>query len=183
MRFAYADPPYLGLCARYDHEHGDGGCWDEPETHRQLIDRLKEYDGWALSLHVPSLPTILPMLPDGYRVLAWCKTWASWKPGVYPASAWEPVILSGARKRRWANGDATTPRDWFACVAQQNGFFGAKPAPFVWWLLDCLGVGSGDEFHDLFIGSGSVTAAYERWRAQPALLQNTEKRDQLGLGA
>lgn len=183
MRFAYADPPYLGMCARYDHTHPDGRCWDEPETHRLLIERLADYDGWALSLHVPSLAAMLAMCPDDVRVLAWCKTWASWKPGVYPASAWEPIILHGQRKRRWANGDAQTPRDWFACVAQQNGFFGAKPAQMVWWMLDCLGVGPDDEFDDLFHGSGSVIRAYEQWRAQPAIFGNREKRDQLEMPA
>ncbi len=181
-RFAYADPPYLGMCGRYDHDHPDGRCWDEPETHRLLIERLSsEYDGWALSLHVPSLRAILPMCPDDVRVLAWCKTWASWKPGVYPAAAWEPIILSRSRKRRWMNGDAQTPRDWFACVAMQNGFFGAKPHLMIYWLLDCLGVGPDDEFEDLFHGSGAVAAAWERWRAQPPLLQNREKRDQMEL--
>lgn len=169
MRFAYADPPYLGMCKRYDHVHGDGGCWDEPETHRALIDSLAEYDGWALSLSSSSLRTILPMCPDDVRVMAWVKPWASWKPGVYPAYAWEPVILRGATKRKWKHGDATTPRDWLSQVAHQKGFFGSKPEPFVRWMLDCLGVGPDDEFTDLFRGSGAVTDAYERWRAQQPL--------------
>ena len=53
MRFAYADPPYLGCCKLYDHHHPDGLCWDDPETHRLLIKRLMtEFpDGWALSLN------------------------------------------------------------------------------------------------------------------------------------
>ncbi len=56
MRFAYADPPYLGCCGLYDHEHGsDGLCWDSPETHRQLVNALVDQypDGWALSLSMP----------------------------------------------------------------------------------------------------------------------------------
>ena len=169
MRFAYADPPYLGMCARYEHNHPDGRCWDDVDTHRALIASLGEYDGWALSLHLPSLRTILPMVPEDARLLAWCKTWASWKPGVFPASAWEPVILNGPRKRRWKHGDAQTPRDWFACVAMQNGFFGAKPEPMLWWLFACLGIGPDDDFVDLFPGSGAVTAAWEAWRRQRPL--------------
>ena len=64
MRFAYADPPYLGCCYLYQHPDQDG-CWDEPATHRALIARLvAEYpDGWAMSASTPSLQTILPSLP------------------------------------------------------------------------------------------------------------------------
>jgi len=49
MRFAYADPPYLGLCAVYAHEHAEGGCWNELTTHARLIRDLgTEFpDGWA----------------------------------------------------------------------------------------------------------------------------------------
>ncbi len=166
VRFAYADPPYLGMCSKYGHEHGDGGCWDDISTHRLLIDRLETYDGWAMSLHVPSLRSILPLCPVDVRVMSWVKTWASWKPGIFPAAAWEPVILRGQRKRRWKNGDAYTPRDWHACVAHQKGFFGAKPPSMVWWVLDCLGVSPDDEFDDLFHGSGAVTLAYEQWKSQ-----------------
>jgi hypothetical protein len=165
MRFAYADPPYLGMCGRYEHDHRDG-CWDEVATHQRLIERLDGYDGWALSLHVPSLRAILALCPEDVRVMAWCKTWASWKPGVYPAAAWEPVILRGARKRRWANGDPQTPRDWFACSAAQTGFFGAKPQAMAYWLFGCLGIQPDDEFHDVFPGSGAVQRAWESWRAQ-----------------
>ena len=173
-RFAYADPPYLGMASRYAEQHPDALLWNDPETHRDLIERLsRDYDGWALSLHVPSLRTILAMCPDDVVVMAWCKSWASWKPGVYPARAWEPVIIRGAAKRRWKNGDAQTPRDWCVTPAAMTGFFGAKPEPMVHWLLACLGVGPDDDFDDLFPGSGAVTRAWERWRSQM----------QLGLGA
>ncbi len=40
MRFAYADPPYLGCGARYAKLHPDAMVWDDPEIHRGLIDRL-----------------------------------------------------------------------------------------------------------------------------------------------
>lgn len=51
MRFAYADPPYLGCGSLYAKYHPDALIWDDPETHRKLIQRLvDEYpDGWALS--------------------------------------------------------------------------------------------------------------------------------------
>jgi hypothetical protein len=169
VRFAYADPPYLGMCKRYDHNHPDGRCWDEPETHRLLIERLSdEYDGWALSLSSSSLRHLLPMCPEKTRVMAWCKTWASWKPGVTPAFAWEPVLMFGARPER-DRSDKWKRRDWWSGVAHQVGFFGSKPQDFVEWIIGCLGVERDDEFVDLFHGSGAVTEAYERWRAQQPL--------------
>lgn len=164
MRFAYADPPYLGLCYVYGHEHGDGGCWDELETHRALLERLEAFDGWALSLSVPSLRSLLPLMPEDVRVLAWTKLWSSWKPGVWPAYAWEPVIIRGARG---LGRERPTPRDWYAChVTTGAGFEGAKPEAVIRWLLECLGVRAEDDFIDLFHGSGAVSRAYDRWRAQ-----------------
>jgi hypothetical protein len=101
MRFAYADPPYLGLAAKfYGHLHADAADYDKPETHQALIDRLcAEFDGWALSLHTPSLRAILPMCPPDVRVMAWVKPFASFKPGVGVAYAWEPIIVRGGRRR------------------------------------------------------------------------------------
>ena len=191
MRFAYADPPYLGMCGRYGHNHNDGErpfdghCWDEAETHRLLIDYLSSYDGWSLSLHLPSLATILPMCPPDSRILAWCKSWASWKPGVFPAYAWEPVIFHGAKRKRRYGGGSVTPSDWFVTHCAQFGFFGAKPEPFTWWIMDCLGIRPEDEFEDLFAGSGLAGRSAEKWRQQTSLglddspkpRQRTEKMD------
>lgn len=57
MRFAYADPPYLGCGRLYAAHHQDDLAWDNPEAHRSLIQRLVADfpDGWVLSLSVPSL--------------------------------------------------------------------------------------------------------------------------------
>ena len=100
MRFAYADPPYLG-CASFYKERADWAMWDDPATHKALIERLSaDYpDGWAMSLHEPSLRTILPMCPLDCRVMPWVKPFASFKPGVGVAYAWEPLIVRGGRKR------------------------------------------------------------------------------------
>jgi len=113
MKFAYADPPYLGLARLYADMHPESGIWDDPETHRAFICRLSdEYpDGWVLSLHTPSLRTILPMCPDDVRVGSWVKPFASFKPGVPVAYAWEPVIFRGGRRR--SKSELTT-RDWVA---------------------------------------------------------------------
>lgn len=162
MRFAYADPPYLGCCKLYDHFHGDdGGCWDDLDTHRQLIDRLVgEYpDGWALSGTSGSLRPLLPLCPDDVRVAAWVKPFAAFKPNVGVAYAWEPVIFRGGRKRERSQ---PTVRDWVAeNITLKRGLTGAKPTAFVHWLLDVLNVAEGDTVDDLFVGSGAVTEAID----------------------
>jgi hypothetical protein len=162
MRFAYADPPYLGMAQNYDHP--DTLIYNTVDGHRALIERLSDEfpDGWAYSLNTPTLRTILPLCPDDCRVAAWVKPFASFKPGVNPAYAWEPLIWRGGRKR---GRDRRTTRDWVACsIALRKGFFGAKPAGFCWWLFDLLGMEIEDEFADLFPGSGGVERAWKEWR-------------------
>ncbi len=167
MRFAYADPPYLGLAEKfYGSLHPDAAKYDELATHAALIARLvTEFDGWAMSLHSPSLREILPMCPVDVRVAAWTKPFASYKKGVNPGYAWEPVIFWGARRR--TSGEETTVPDYCAVpITLQRGFQGAKPERFVHWMLALLGVRPEDEFVDLFPGSGAVGRAVEAWRAQ-----------------
>jgi hypothetical protein len=169
MKFAYADPPYLGCSERhYGDLHDAAADYDRPETHQALINRMNdEFDGWALSLHSPSLHTILPMCPPNVRVMPWCKTFASFKPGVNPGYCWEPVIVRGGRN---LGRDVPTVRDWIAePITLMRGFPGAKPEKFCWWLFDVLGMRPDDEFHDLFPGSGAVSRAWEEWRARPML--------------
>jgi hypothetical protein len=157
MKFAYADPPYLGCASFYKGMHPDWAVWDEPETHRNFIATLcDDYpDGWAMSLHTPSLRTILPMCPEDCRVAAWVKPFCSFKPGVGVAYAWEPVIFRGGRKRPRG---AETTRDWCAVnITLRKGFTGAKPAEFVQWIMDVLHVQPGDVVNDLFPGSGGCS--------------------------
>lgn len=165
MTFAYADPPYLGQ-AGYYRDRPDWEIWNDPETHRELIARLvRDFpDGWALSLHTPSLRTILPMCPPEARTCGWFKTFASFKPGVGQAYAWEPVIVMGGRKR---GRDEPTVRDWCAVpITLRRGFTGAKPRGFCRWLFDFMGARPDDTFADLFPGSGAVTKAWDEWRQQ-----------------
>ena len=169
MRFAYADPPYLGLSSFY----GDDLTYDDPQAHRDLVARLSaDYDAWAISLHVPSLRVILPMCPDDCRIGAWVKPYASFKPGVNPAYAWEPVIFRGARSWKDRGGKkAATVRDWCAApITLQRGFVGAKPEAFCFWLFALLGARHDDEFTDLFPGSGAVMRAWENYRRQRRLI-------------
>jgi hypothetical protein len=70
VRIAYADPPYFGLASYYAKLHPNAADYDRIETHAALIDSLADYDGWALSLHSPSLKHILPLCPATARVMA-----------------------------------------------------------------------------------------------------------------
>lgn len=164
MKAAYADPPYLG-CGKshYGALHEQAADYDDPETHRRLIERLcDEFDTWALSLHEPSLRTILAMCPDDVRVAAWVKPFAAFKANVTRAWAWEPVIFRFARNR---TREQDTWRDFVAePIAMRRGFPGAKPERFCFWLFEGLNLMPDDEFHDLFPGSLAVSEAWEKWK-------------------
>lgn len=160
MKFAYADPPYLGCGKLYAAHHPDARDWDDPETHRSLVARLvDEYpDGWAMSLSTPSLRTILPMCPEDVRVGAWVKPFAVFKPNVGVAYAWEPVIFRGGRRIK---RDEPTQRDWLAeNITLRKGLTGAKPLRFCQWVIAILNARPGDEMHDLFPGTGIMGEAW-----------------------
>ncbi len=164
MRFAYADPPYIGQAKR--HYSDDPLCAEV--DHAQLIDRLTTGypDGWALSASTPSLAIILPLCPPGWRMGAWCKSFCAFKRNVRPAYAWEPVIFWGGRnpmngyralipKR---NGKQTTPKDFIVePITLKKGLVGAKPERVCRWILDLLNFQPGDEMVDLYPGTGIMS--------------------------
>ena len=155
-RYAYADPPYLGMSYLYEE--------NTEVDHVALIARLVEEfpDGWALSCHAPSLRILLPICPPGIRLLSWVKPWAAFRPGVNPAYAWEPVIVHGGRRKKRYE---PTVRDWLSCnPTKGKGMAGVKPDQFSFWIFDALGMLPDDEFVDLFPGSGAVSRAWESWR-------------------
>jgi len=172
MRFAYADPPYFGSAARhYGVLHAEAGVYDTIEGHVMLVERLvREYrDGWTLSCTSGNLFALIPAcpFPADCRIGAWVKPFASFKPGVNPAYAWEPVIWRGGRKR---DRTAPTVRDYCAAnIAMRRGVPGAKPEAFCRWLFALLGAEPGDTLDDLFPGSGAVGGAWAAYDAQPAL--------------
>lgn len=162
MRVAYADPPYIGQARR--HYRDDPRCAEV--DHAELLRRLAGYDAWALSASSPSLKTILPLCPPDARIGAWVKPFSSFKPGVNPAYAWEPVIFVVGRKR---GRDLPTVRDYVSAnITLKKGCAGAKPAGFCEWLFEVLNLRPDDEFHDMYPGSGAVTAAWQAWRERRA---------------
>lgn len=163
MRFAYADPPYIGVAHRYPEktevDHGD------------LIARLvREFpDGWALSASSNSLAEILPMCPPKTRVGAWVKRYAAALANVRPVYAWEPVIFRGGRRIR-----EDLMLDWHLADQSQGRFhpgyvLGKKPESFCFWIFRLLGMRAGDELVDIFPGSGAVTQAWEKYQRQVSL--------------
>jgi hypothetical protein len=168
VKAAYADPPYLGVAEKhYGDLHPEAAAYDDPMTHKRLIERLcSEYDAWAMSLSEPSLRVILPMCPEDCRTGAWVKPFASFKANVTHAYAWEPVIFRFSRKR---TRQQDTWRDFVAePITLRKGFTGAKPERFCYWIFEGLNLQEGDEFHDIFPGSGAVGVAYDKWRTRGA---------------
>ena len=164
MRVAYADPPYPGQAAKHYVDHPD---YAGEVDHAALIGRLlREFpDGWALSTASTTLREVIALCPPVVRVGAWVKPFASFKPNVNPAYAWEPVIFYGGRQPR-PRTEATV-RDWCAApITLQRGLTGAKPEAVCFWVFAFLGLQAGDELVDLFPGTGAVTRAWQRWQQQ-----------------
>ena len=184
IRVAYADPPYPGQAKKhYGKEWDPYEAIPEEVDYPHLVTRLlHEFpDGWALSMRVTDLQTILPMLSGKFRILAWVKEFAFWKKNVWPVYAWEPVVMVGCRRlphhSKHLDG-ADSPRDWFSVSAGadngKNGipehFVGAKPKAFCHWLFRCMGLIPGDILVDLYPGSGSVSKSWDSYRSQRRLI-------------
>lgn len=161
MIVAYADPPYPGRASRLYADHPDyRGEVDQPALVFELVDN---FDAFALHTSTTALRELLPLCPPATRVLAWCKSWASWKPNRSPAFAWEPVLIHGQRSR----SDADKVRDFYVYPSTTElDFRGAKPTGVIEWVFAALGLEHDDEFRDLFPGTGAVGRTWERYRAQ-----------------
>lgn len=182
LRLAYADPPYPGLSRRYYGDHHD---FAGEVDHEALIASLAEYDGWALSTSARALQDVLALCPPGSRVAAWHRGERPTR-SAGPLNAWEPVIYFGGRRvvqdvRRDASAqlDATHPTPALHDASQgpgrrvdslvyaakarttdPNRVIGAKPAAFCRWVFDLLGAHPGDDFTDIYPGSGGVLRAW-----------------------
>ncbi len=161
--FAYADPPYPRMAYKYGAEEVD---------HRELIRILETSfpDGWALSTSEKGLKIVLPLCAEDVRIGSWVKPFCSFKPGISPAYAWEPVLFRPGRKN---DRKKRTVRNWCAVnIAIKKGLFGAKPEGFYLWLFDLLGMEVEDEIYDLYPGTHGLSKALKKWKrkkTQPAL--------------
>lgn len=132
--------------------------------HAALVARLDGYDGWALSTSAAALLDVWNLAPHA-RCAAWLKTFASngWSRVRW---SWEPVLFVTDR-RGLKPGQVSTVWDGLVCapdVGQQGAWKelpgrggGAKPYPFVRWVLELLDYQDGDDLVDLFPGSDAVT--------------------------
>jgi hypothetical protein len=163
LRFAYADPPYIG-CSRLYPQHPDSARWDDPAEHVALMEALDcEYDGWALSCHEPSLQHLaLPAALWGARVAVWVKPFAAYKANVRIAYTWEPVIWKRTAARR--EGDPVGRDHLAQGIMMETGLTGAKPPTFARWLQVLLGWQVGDTLADLFPGTGIVGRVFDEPR-------------------
>jgi len=177
MKLAIADPPYppqigvggvkprasrwygskqRGASDRPADFHPEAAEWDNPDTHRALIEHLlDEFDGFAIATTPDGIAAYGP-LPVGLRIMAWHKPNA--QPGSHRIfSMWEPVLLYppvGRRSNRSGRGGVS---DVLTCGIARTGFVGAKPAQWTRWVLEAMTYSpSVDEVIDLFPGSGAV---------------------------
>lgn len=173
LTFAYADPPYPKLSRKYYAGQVD---YRGEVDHRELIARLEGagYDGWALSTSAKALREILPLCPPHARVCAWVKP-----IGVPPNtmglhSTWEPLIVVGGRKCK------PGVRDWFLAQPARNWgeLAGRKPIAFCVFLVDALGMITGDDLIDVFPGTGMVSRV---WAELSRRSSTTGKRPALQL--
>jgi hypothetical protein len=161
VNFAYADPPYFGQGRKlYGHPE-----WDTLAAHKDLIEGLSFFQGWALSASSVSLPMLLPLCPTGVRVCAWVKTFCAFKPNVGLAYSWEPVIVFGGRR---IGRDKPTVRDWLGePITLKKGLTGAKPPRFCRWVFSVLNATEAeDTLFDMFPGTGIVGREWLDWRSE-----------------
>ena len=165
MRLGYADPPYIGCAELYKNHPDYAGEVD----HAALIELLQStYDGWVLHAAATplSIATIAPLVEKtGARWCSWVKGFAAFKRNVPVAYAWEPVIIKPARKpvvsKRQIN------RDWIQeSITLKRGLTGAKPEAVCHWAFELLGARPEDDLHDIYIGTGAVTRAWESWKGK-----------------
>jgi len=157
----YADPPYAGCRFKYARRNNSRqwGRNARADFFRELIARM---DGWreeegvcAMSMGSPEL-RLLHLFPSNHRVFPWVKPFAPFRPGVYPAYSWEPVVAWGKFCGREEQMASKTPHDWLHLsprVPKKGGHETPKPEDFVRWVINLtLGPRRGSVL-DLFSGS------------------------------
>lgn len=159
-KIAYADPPYPGCAHMYKGHKDYAGEVD----HRELLEKLRYYDGWVLHTHTPGLLQITQWLPKDVRIGAWCKSFAAFKPNVPLAYAWEPVIFKPCRKQEVSG--RLVMRDFIVePITMLKGLPGVKPERVCHWAFELVGARPEDDLIDLFPGTGAVWEAWKTWKA------------------
>lgn len=176
LKFAYADPPYVGQAKKHYGNHADYAGEVDQEA---LVHRLEsEYDGWALSLSVKSLPRILRACPEGITVLAWFKPIAP-PLGDHRRYNWEPVLLRPLR--RYVPGYVplavvASPPQFTFREKPASHVIGEKPEAFCHWVFAAAGLTRDDELDDVFPGAGAVGRAWKTYQPGPTVSDNYASR-------
>lgn len=154
MFFAYADPPYPGMAARF---YNDEPTYAGEVDHAKLIPFMAEtFDGWALSTSASTLRDVLPLCPEAARVMAWVKPIGVSSRTYGAHNTWEPLIVAPGRRLRPGK------RDWLSAMPAREGgtLMGRKPIAFCTWMFTLLGMLPGDGLADLFPGTGIIQTCW-----------------------
>jgi hypothetical protein len=154
VKIAYADPPYEGQAKKH---YGKSA---KEVDFKQLIKDLEKFDAWALSVKSNQLKDLLAICPKRTRIGVWCKPYATFKKGVNPTYAWEPVLFkapSRGMKRKFVH-------DFIVCSpTMKAAIVGQKPIDFCYWIFELLSVTPADVFVDIFPGSKIFSIAHKVW--------------------
>lgn len=168
MKLAYADPPYPGKAHLYPE--------NEEVDHVALIEKLCEYDGWALSTDEEALQYVLGLCPKSVRVLAWCRPNCS--PFYsFPYAAWEPVLCKPARPRDMEPVRSYAEITTVGGHMKRENYRGQKPRAFCEWVIRCLGARQGDTLDDLFPGSGVMRETFDWFSRQLTIAPPKDRRN------
>jgi hypothetical protein len=185
VRLAIADPPYLGKSemwygardmaalnvggginpAKKADVHPDAAEWDDPERHREMVERLcSEYDGWAIAMIPDNLFEYLTWVPRDVRIAVWHDPQVM-PNGAHPRRRWEAVLLRRPAGRRRVVDVPLSVGDVLTCPHGKTDFAGRKPLAWTEWVLSMLGYcPTHDTVDDLFTGSGAVSVALSQGR-------------------
>lgn len=166
----YADPPYAGCRAKYARRNNSRqwGRNARADFMRELIARmesLRSPDGvCAVSMASPELK-LLHLFPSTHRVMPWVKPHGVVRPNVWPAFAWEPLVVWGRHPGRGEQAGHKTPNDWLLLSPRVKGkgkHETPKPSGFAEWVLDMtLGPRTGHVL-ELYAGTAPVCHAAEQ---------------------
>lgn len=161
FNLVYADPPYAGCRFKYARQRNSRrwGMAKRADFLRELIALMegfrKEEGTCALSMSSPEL-RLLHLFPSDHHVMAWVKPFAPFRPHVWPAYAWEPLVVWGNKCGRKEQLESKTPRDWLQLsprVPKKGGHETPKPEEFARWVVNMtLGPRKGTVL-DLFAGT------------------------------